>query len=663
MDLVTKLGFGKKMQDGKLTADDQKQLFAEYEKEYGVSFKDDKEADEDADDDDNHETELSAEEQQELAALLPEETPIPKTAKNAVGALSNTVKNKNQVIEQKDKTIQELSGKPEDGKPIDNVKPSAAANANIIARTLGLTPSTSTHLFGIEDDMFSLENWYTNLTLTRQPVIRSLEHDDEQLDNFKDAFNGFAKALISRSNDLNSKNLLGSLNYKKMLSGESLIDYSDLFDKAGEYIVRRTDLILAYLRSLPSVSHIFPVVSNVQNKEVAPGANFGELSQGYRKGEIYKGNVHFTAEIYHVNDIMFKFLFEDLIELEKQYIGYLNREGSDVIKWTFIEWIMVHFGTILRNEENVRRVAGIRIPQQNVVSNPALFAADGAYRAVERVEEELKVYPNMDYKVYDESTIVDYYEGFWDFYSQILPSMVGYKMYANLRHRPWYIRRFREKYGKDTDFTGVNANSINDVDANIIWVPNLPMNNYKLIITPEGNIENLEDKPNEMLKFYFERNWEEVGVMSRWKGGSGVRQAGIQFASLKELRDSEYEYQWLFTNFPATVLSADATTINAKQNSLFLTGENTAAAVIDKIENFRVDTVIKIVCGSMNNPSTIDKTGIFAKIDSKFEAKAEGDWIKVYPELEDYEVNIDGKTITKTRATGNFLELARSVSA
>jgi hypothetical protein len=91
-----------------------------------------------------------------------------------------------------------------------------------------------------------------------------------------------------------------------MVSGESTVDYSDLMDKAGEYIVRRQDLILAYLRNLPSVTNIFPKVSNIQNKEVAPGANFGELSQGYRSGRIFKGNVAFTAEIYSVVDVMFK---------------------------------------------------------------------------------------------------------------------------------------------------------------------------------------------------------------------------------------------------------------------------------------------------------------------------------------------------------------------
>lgn len=402
--------------------------------------------------------------------------------------------------------------------------------------------------------------------------------------------------------------------------------------------------------------------SNIQNKEINPGANFGELSQGYREGKIFKGGVNFTAEIYKVVDVMFKFLFRDLIKLEKQYIGYLNEEGSDVIKWTFIEWIMVQFGEILKSEQNRRRIVGIRTPQQNVVANPAMLGADGIYHAVDIIEEEYKVYPNPEYGIYTESTIGEYFESFWDFHTQVLDSLEGYKLYANAKHKSWYIRWFRNKYGRDTDFSGVTPNTITDVDANIIWVPNLPANNYKLILTIPGNLENYEDKPNEMFAFYFERDWESIGVMSRWKEGAGAKQAGIQYNTREELIASEYANQWIFTNDPATELAADATIVNAKLNSYFKTGANTAITELTNIENFPAERVIKIICGDLNNPTQIKNTGKFAKISADWVPTSVGDYIWLYNELEDYDVTVDGETVTMTRPTGNFLELRRKVS-
>lgn len=642
--LISKFGFQKKLESGELTADEQKQLFAEYEKEFGITFEADRAANEDEPETDKNL--LSESDQKELSSIFGEAAP------KTVPALTQ------KVIEQKN-TIQTLEQQPEVDTPVAVVR-AAATSVQLLSRTLGQVSHTAEHLFGIANPLLARGKWYNELTVTRKGVVSTI--NKTQRNEFKDAFESFSTQVKSRAEELEANNMIGLLDYNKLIAGTGAIDYTHLYDQAGEFIVRRTDLILAFLRTLPTVDHIFPMRSNIQNKEIAPGANFGELSQGFRRGKIFKGNVNFTAEIYSVVDVMFKFLFYDLIKLEKQYIGYLNKEGSNVIKWTFIEWIMVHFGTILRNEQNRRRIVGIRTPQQKVVANPAMFAANGGLRAIQLVEDGLKVYPNKDYRTYTDTTIVDYFENFWDFHTQLLPSIEGYELNANLKHRPMYIRGFREKYSRDTDFSGVTAGMINDVDANIKWVPNMPINNYKVWITTPGNVENHEDKPFEMLDFYFERDWEEMGVMSRWKEGSGLQQAGIQYKTLQELIATEYENQWIFTNFPATTLEADKTVLDARLNSLFETGANTAPTNISDIQKFKGDVVIRVVCGSLDNPTTVKKTGIFANIKEDFVPAAIDDFIELYPEWEDYEEEIEGEMVTMSRPSGNFLELSRRVS-
>lgn len=648
MEAANSLSFVSKMESGSLTADEQKELFAKYEEIHGVSFLADKEADEDLP---KEEPTLSTEAQKELASIFGDKAP--KTQPEVV----NTVKEQQTTIEDQKKDIEALKKEPEAKTPVAVIGVDAQmAVAKTMAIVRGHVPHTATHLFGIEDPMFARGKWHTELTINRTPVQ---DLTASQKEDFRASFSALCEAVSTRSAELHSKNMEGLLDYKQLISGESVIDYSDLFGKAGEYVVRRTDAILAYLRSRPSVGHIFPVVSNVQNKEIASGANFGELSQGFRDGKHFKGSVRFTAEIYKVDSVMFQFLFQKLYELEKQYIGYLNREGSNVIKWTFIEWIMVNFGEILINEQNRRRVIGVRTPQQKVTANPAMLAADGALRAVERVEEDLKILPNQEIKSYTQTTIVDIYELFWDWVDTVLDSMQGYKLYANAKHKSWYTRAFRKKYGKDTDFSGVTKDQINDVDANIIWVPNRPMNDYKLIITFEGNIENYEDKPNEMLMFYFERDWMQVGSLSTWKEGSGVKQAGIQYKTIQELEASEHANQWIFTNDPATELDADKTTVNAKLNNVFKTGANTAESVLTDIENFDINRVVKIICGSTENATIIKKEGKFAGITADWQGKKVGDYIKFYAELKDYEEVVEGETVIVTRHTGNFLELER----
>ena len=68
-----------------------------------------------------------------------------------------------------------------------------------------------------------------------------------------------------RWNMLHKSNQLGKLE-GLMAAGD--IDYTDLETVFGaEYMVRRIDAIITYVRKLESIASIFPVRSNVQDKE------------------------------------------------------------------------------------------------------------------------------------------------------------------------------------------------------------------------------------------------------------------------------------------------------------------------------------------------------------------------------------------------------------
>lgn len=644
MAISETLGFKAKAKEGTLTADEQKQIFAAYKEKYSISFADDKKLDEDAE---PEEVILSAEEQQQIAEILNVEINsdgAPKTQQQAVNSLKDKAKEQQQ-------QINKLKQTPEEEAP-ETVTAKKHASKSAIAIVLGAAPHSAKFLFGIEDKMFARGKWYNDIVITRKPMADSISKADKE--DFITAFTEFTENVQKRVKALAANNSLGMLVFDQLVSGESHIDYTDLVGTAGEYIVRRTDLILAHLRSLPSVSSIFPVVSNVQNKEIAPNADFGELSQGYRSGRIFKGNVKFAAEVYSVVDVMFKYKFDDLIKLEKQYIGYLNREGSNVIKWTFIEWVMVHFGTILQNEQQRRRVSGVAVPQQNVVSNPANLAADGAIRAIERVVEQFKVLPYFDLGVYNQNSIVDVAEAFWDKVTMDLDSTEGYKMFMNAKHRQWFVRNYRSKYSTDNDFTGAKASVIDIAPENIVWVPNMPVNCYLMWITIPGNVENYEDKPGEMTAFYFERDFEDILTLSRWKEGSGLLKAGVQYKTQAELEAAGRGKQWIFVNYPASDLVL-AASISFKDNLLF---EATGNTQVDTVTGYSIDFVYKIVAG--DEGVTLNKAGAFSEISETF-TSAKGGYIKVYAQLVDADVVIDGKTVKVTQPSGKFLELERKV--
>jgi hypothetical protein len=673
--IAAKLGFQSKVKDGVLSADEQKQIRAAYEKEYGATFMADHTADDDDDapdgdgqgdggqgDGGDGSYLLSADEQKEMASILEDEgnggagegnatTEPPTTGRQANAAL------RQRVVEQR-QTIRQLAGEPEAGTPTTIVGTRSHFSGAARAIVMGHSPHTAKYLFGNECDFMQRGKWWNEITATRKEVeLRNLSLDD--MVAFRREFNRYSSALAERSQYLSQTNAMALLDYQKMVEGTApFTDYSGLDDKFGEYTVRRQDIIIAFFRSLPSVGHIFPVQSNVRNKEVVPTVSFGELSQGWRSGEIFKGNVRFAAEIYWVNDVMFKYRFDDMIALQKRYVMDLSK-GSSPFQWTFIEWVIMYFGQQLNNELQRRRVTGVRVTPQDVVANPAMLAADGALRAIERTEEELKVWPFEELGAYTESTIVDYFESMWDKVDDILPNMDGVRMYANAKHKKWYLRNFRQKYGDNTDFTGVRSDLIDVNPEQIMWVPNMPNNCYKVWITYPGNVENLEYVPNEMYAFKFHEGFEDVKVLSRWMEGAVVQKVGIRYATKAELQASGRRNQWLFTNYPVSVLAAGATTVNGRENTVFLTSANAAATALANIADASEEQVYKIICGNLTYATTIPKTGNFSEISAAWAPTAVGQYIKLYAQLEDYTIVVDGNSVKATRKTGKFLELER----
>ena len=147
-----------------------------------------------------------------------------------------------------------------------------------------------------------------------------------------------------------------------------------------------------------------------------------------------------------------------------------------------------------------------------------------------------------------------------------------------------------------------------------------------------------------------------MAVKSRWKEGAGLLQAGVKYASKAELEASEYEHQYIFTNYPASDLAL-ADTVSFKENNLFTISGTTAVTTVSGASPERVYKLV-----AKDKGVSVPKSGAFEKITEAFTSVAAGDYIKVYAELEDQQVVVDGETVTVTRPTGKFLELERNIS-
>ena len=644
--ILKQMGFSREKVAGGLTAEEWKGVEEAYQQAHGKTLAEDKAAGEDADPDPEPEpeataTQLSDEERTAIADMLG--VPADTVAQEAAAAAQQAA----QAAAAARQQAAQMAHQPETRKP--------AATATIKRANIFGGAHTADYLFGIEHPLYARNKQYNQLT--GASVIGRISSAETQAAS-KD-FLQLAQMVNERYEALRNAGVLGQLSTKALASGEGVIDMVPPTNDLGEYIVRRTDAIIAYFKELPTVrGSIFPVHSNVQNAEVAISAIIGELSQGYREGRIFKGGMQFQADKYKVDDLMFKFNFADMVRLEKEYIGWLNRnEGSAIIKWSFIEWVLVYYGTQLVKEQNERNVIGVRVPQQDVKANPSNLSADGVLRAVMRAIHEYRVLPFWGIGTYDADTMLDTVEAFADKVVEVHGSLDDLKIYLNKRHQRWYIRAYREKYGKDADFTGAQATLVDLDPASIIWVPNMGLNDYTMLASEPGNIELLEDKPGEMLNFDFTPEFEGVSVKSRWKEGAHVVKAGAKYKTQGELVDSKFAHQFIFVNAPMTAKTL-AATLDLSGNTMFYLSGDTA---VTTVTGYEADRVIGFYASGAG--VKIEKSGAFSKISADFTAVAGGDYLEVYPELEDVTETIDGQTVTITRPTGKFLELDRYVTS
>lgn len=506
-------------------------------------------------------------------------------------------------------------------------------------------------LFGIENSMFSMEKRWNKITL--QPSYSAANPVDEETDGpaFRKAVLEYSRSLKQRFNYLHQKNYLNQV--QALSEGKFSTDYSGVKSVPGgdNFIVLRQDALIARVLMKRDVTQYFPVRYGIQDSDLVFNAYFSEVSQAYQPGEVWKGGAEIQPERGYVDDAMIKLSFGQMKELERMYIAYLNKEGSDPIKWNMIEFFILNTLQTAQVEQNKRRIRGMYVKPETGKPGPYLNTGTGILYTLIRYYHENKLLLNDDesYRSYTQDDMLDAALEFYnDVQSQCSEDMDLDNMciYLNKTHQHWYLKNVRAKYGKDVDFSGPDSYKykLPDTEMRIIWLPYLGQLPLMFIHEP-GNLQFLEYVPGEMLNFKMKEDMELVKGWSVWKEGCSAAFVGKNFDSAEALKENNFVWQQIFMNKPCVSLADDATTCDASKGFWFETVQNTTASKkITDITNAKVGVVYLIECGSATQPQGIDKSSKFADITAAWTPTAVGDYIMVV-----------------MNAEKNFMELERCV--
>lgn len=651
--ILQKLGFAGSEESLKaLTPDEWKQFFASYHEEFGTDFHTDMQAYQDE--------QRAVPDQAQINEAFSVLSGLINPKQNVEGAAAHGVQDTKTEQPTAQQVLDMAKAVSATFMAMGNHAADDVPMTTVAGSVVGFTGSGDREkfLFGIEHEFFSMDKPWNRFTAN--PTSDQRLEDKKIVASFGAEVEAYSSSLAERYSYLQSHN---QLNPEKLAEGEFATDYSQVTGMKGgdQYLIRRQDAIIARVLSIRQLTQYFPVRYGIQDRDVIFNAFFGEVSQAYQVGEVYKGDMEIEPEMGYVDDAMIKMKFGPMKELERMYIGYLNREGSDPIKWSMIEYAIMGSLENAQREQNMRRMRGLYVKPETGVAGSYLNAGTGVLYTLIRLHHEHKLLltDNVAYRTYDDANMLETVQ---EFYKEILAKVSEdmildqHVMYLNENHKQWWIQNVREVYGQQQDFTGPNSylNIIPDSSTNmrIIWLPYLGQLPFMMMQVP-GNIQFLENLPGEMLAMQTEMQMEMVRGWSTWKEGCSPAFVGRNFSSADKLKENDYLWQQIFLNKPSVTLDADATTADASKGFWFISGTNTGEKKLTAINKAKKGVAYIVECGNKTNVTGIDKAGSFDSISEAWTPTAVGDYIMVM-------LNSQNKFIELERCTGGVRKVNKT---
>lgn len=436
----------------------------------------------------------------------------------------------------------------------------------------------------------------------------------------------------------------------------SSLDYSSLTSDLGDYYrVRKQDRIQSFLVDFPSLASIFPLESGYQDQAVLVNlfmtSDFSQAdstSLGSTFENVVKGGYKFEPETLTMYDVMFVHEFKQLKELEKAWIGYLNKEGSSTMKWSFIEYILVETAKKLKNEQELRRVRGVRKNPTVNVPGTSLQASNGLLKFVKNQVAAFKLQP-FSLGEWTPSTIATHVKNGTKLIPEALRDSGRMVLYMSTDALSDYHTNLETLYGLNQDYQGGIMYVKEYPSVKIVAVPNMAPSK-RLIWTIEGNIALFEDQSGEMLNFNIEQQDWRLKVWSNWRESVWAYMVGRKFASAAEM-PGDYSTQMIFCNDvdePSDFfisMEANDTTPSVLNHTSLISVANTGATAITDIDDCAVGQQVILKCGNATNAITIAASGKFSLLTAAWNPAV-------------------GDTITlKKRSDGKFIELARTTTS
>lgn len=243
----------------------------------------------------------------------------------------------------------------------------------------------------------------------------------------------------------------------------------------------------------------------------------------------------------------------DLQKMESSWLNFLNQEGSQPGKMSFVRFLLSELDKRARIEDRVSSIKGIYVKTPDDAATPGrtLARQDGLLYQIWKAIHITKKLRPFNLGMPTTINIVDYIDSMIKALPDDVRNMSGLHLYLSLDWLQAYKRRYEQIHGTYSNYTGYPTNPKDY--SNIIFTPLVDLTGTDtMFITFDDNIEILENIPAEKSKYTFETLKRIFYVYADYKLGIRLVHIG---ATVKDGDPDEFKVQSIWCNdvplFPA----------------------------------------------------------------------------------------------------------------
>jgi hypothetical protein len=398
------------------------------------------------------------------------------------------------------------------------------ADANVTAEANGTT---------VSPELKALQDKFTSLDATIKQLVDSAE-DDTPIARMKQGIT----AKIKHS----ATHLFGSGKEFDAFEGRpwnaraagiktSAADYTDqvtlqkLNGDAQLYFRENPTELESLHRDNFGLPAHWPKRLKVDSTVVSGSILTAEITQGRKFGWLPKNKQVIDPEegkIYPVQ-IDAQWSGAKLQEIEDSWLNFMNKEGSQPEKWTFVRFLVGEIMKQARVEDRISTVNGIYVktPDDAKEAGKMINRQNGLFYQLWRARDILKKYRAWNLGKPTTANIYDYLHDENKGMLSLLPfdvaSMQGLKVHMAKKYWDAYKGKYKEINGHNMDYKGLPEHPENFPNVEVVTL--VDHNNDFIFITFADNIEILENIPAEKSSFKFQQILRDIYMMADYKLG------------------------------------------------------------------------------------------------------------------------------------------------